>query len=54
MVGVYLLAVVDAYVDASLTNFDISPDLSMQVAPTLLRDNFSPYPALGVQWAFNF
>lgn len=54
MVGVYLLAVVDAYVDASLTNFDISPDLSMQVAPALLRDNFSPYPALGVQWAFNF
>lgn len=54
MVGVYLIAVVDAYVDASLTNFDISPDLSMQVAPALLYDNFSPYPALGVQWAINF
>lgn len=54
MVGVYLIAVVDAYVDASLTNFDITPDLSMQVTPALLHDNFSPYPALGVQWAFNF
>ncbi len=54
MVGVYLIAVVDAYVDASLTNFDISPDLSMQVAPALLQDQASPYPALGVQWAINF
>lgn len=54
MVGVYLIAVVDAYVDASLTNFDISPDLSMQLSPALLQDQFSPYPALGVQWAFNF
>lgn len=54
MVGVYLIAVVDAYVDASLTNFDISPDLSMQVVPALLQDQASPYPALGVQWAINF
>lgn len=54
MVGVYLIAVVDAYVDASLTNFDISPDLSMQVAPALLQDQASIYPALGVQWAINF
>ncbi|MCM1470945.1 MAG: DUF5683 domain-containing protein [Bacteroides sp.] len=54
MVGVYLIAVVDAYVDASLTNFDISPDLSMQMLPALLHDNLSPYPALGLQWAFTF
>lgn len=54
MIGVYLVAVVDAYVDASLTNFDISPDLSMQVAPTLIRDVATPYPALGVYWAINF
>lgn len=54
MVGVYLVAVVDAYVDASLTNFDISPDLSMQVLPAMLRDNCSPYPALGLMLAINF
>lgn len=54
MVGVYLLAVVDAYVDASLTNFDISPDLSMQMAPALLYDRACPYPAFGLQWALNF
>lgn len=54
MVGVYLLAMVDAYVDASLSNFDISPDLSMQVAPALIQDPKSRFPALGVQLAFNF
>lgn len=54
MIGVYLIAVVDAYVDASLTNFDINPDLSMQVVPALLHDNCGPYPAMGVMMAINF
>lgn len=54
MIGVYLLAVVDAYVDASLTNFDISPDLTMQIQPTMLPDPLGRYPALGLQCAFNF
>lgn len=54
MVGVYMLAMVDAYVDASLSNFDISPDLSMQVAPALIQDNMSRWPSLGIQMAFNF
>lgn len=34
-VGVYLLCMVDAYVDAELFNFDISPDLSMRVLPVM-------------------
>jgi len=54
MIGVYLLAMVDAYVDASLSNFDISPDLSMQVAPVMMQDVGSPFPVLGVQMAVNF
>lgn len=54
MIGVYLIAMVDAYVDASLSNFDISPDLSMQVVPALLNDPRSYLPALGFQLAFNF
>ncbi len=54
MVGVYLVAMVDAYVDASLSNFDISPDLSMQVSPALIQDPQNRLPALGVQMAFNF
>ena len=35
-VGVYILAVIDAYVDAQLSAFDITPDLSMRIAPTVL------------------
>lgn len=34
--GVYLLAVIDAYVDAELSSFDISHDLSLRLEPTLL------------------
>lgn len=37
MVGVYLLSVLDAYVDAQLYDFDISPDLSIRVEPTMQR-----------------
>lgn len=54
MVGVYLVAMVDAYVDASLAHFDISPELSMEVAPALFQDRHSSLPSVGVQWAFNF
>lgn len=35
-IGVYLLSVVDAYVDAQLSEFDISPDLSMRVEPAVI------------------
>lgn len=53
--GVYLLNIVDAYVDASLSHFDISPDLSMDVSPALLN-NTGPVakPSLGLQCAINF
>ena len=34
-VGVYALSIVDAYVDAQLFDFDISPDLSMRVEPVV-------------------
>lgn len=54
MVGVYLLAMVDAYVDASLSHFDISPDLSMDVAPAVMRDGRQRYPSVGLVWALNF
>lgn len=54
MVGVYLLAMVDAYVDASLSHFDISPDLSLDVVPTLIQDSRGNLPGVGMSWAFNF
>ena len=54
MVGVYLLAMVDAYVDASLSHFDITPELSMDVAPSLIPDSRGQRPAVGLVWALNF
>lgn len=39
--GVYILVMVDAYVDAELSNFDISPNLTLSYAPTYIP------PALG-------
>lgn len=36
MLGVYALSVIDAYVDASLSEFDISNDLSLQVQPVVM------------------
>lgn len=36
LIGVYALSVVDAYVDAELSAFDISKDLSLKVAPTVI------------------
>lgn len=54
MIGVYLIAMVDAYVDASLAHFDISPDLSMEVHPAVLKDRRSTTPGIGLQWALNF
>ena len=35
--GVYLLAVIDAYVDAELSTFDISHDLSLHLEPTVIQ-----------------
>lgn len=36
MVGVYAISVIDAYVDAELSEFDLSKDLSLKVRPTVM------------------
>ena len=36
MIGVYALSVIDAYVDAELSEFDISKDLSLKVEPAVM------------------
>lgn len=58
MVGVYAISVIDAYVDASLSEFDISPNLSMRVEPAILNNNTERSPlkssALGLQCSLNF
>ena len=54
MVGMYLLCMLDAYVDASLSHFDVTPDLSMDVTPTMLGTSAEGKPNIGVQWSINF
>ena len=55
MVGIYLLNIVDAYVDASLAHFDISPDLSMEVRPAVMNaPQVTRTPSVGLQCALNF
>lgn len=55
-IGVYLLSVVDAYVDAELSNFDITPDLSMRVEPAVINSHTSnsSHRSVGLQCSFRF
>ena len=43
--AVYAIAVIDAYVDAELSTFDISEDLSLQWAPAVISGNIAGYGA---------
>ena len=58
MVGVYALSVIDAYVDAELSVFDISKDLSLKLEPTIMNTSSSNNPfqtgALGLNCSLNF
>lgn len=52
-VGVYALFVIDAYVDAELSDFDISPDLGLRVQPAIINDSKSRN-SYGVQFSLTF
>jgi len=58
LVGVYALSVIDAYVDATLSEFDISDDLTMRVEPVVLPSNSQGNPvrsgSLGVSCSLTF
>lgn len=59
ILGVYALSIIDAYVDASLSEFDISDDLTLRITPTYINDkqkHFNPYASggLGLQCSINF
>lgn len=55
LVALYALCMLDAYVDASLTHFDVTPDLSIDWSPTLMPQKAaSNRPAVGLNWAFTF
>lgn len=54
MVALYLVCMIDAYVDASLAQFDITPELSMQVKPAVIEPQLGKLPAMGLQCAVKF
>ena len=56
-VAVYMIAMVDAYVDAQLFDFDMSQDLSMRVEPSIMKEGyhgFNSSSSYGFQLSFNF
>ena len=54
-IGVYVLSIIDAYVDAELSDFDISKDLSLKVEPALFNDVKSKnINSVGLQCSFKF
>ncbi len=58
MLGVYAISVIDAYVDAELSVFDISKDLSLKVEPTIIPNRMGGNPlqaqSVGVNCSLNF
>jgi len=58
MLGVYALSVIDAYVDAELSEFDISKDLSLRVSPAVIPNHSGGSPlqnqSVGVNCSLNF
>ena len=58
MVGVYVLSVIDAYVDAELSEFDISDDLSLRIEPTIMNNRSSGHlidnSSIGLQCSLSF
>lgn len=49
--GVYLLSVIDAYVDAELSHFDVSKDLSLRINPDILDTHTA---SLGLNFSLTF
>jgi hypothetical protein len=53
-IGVYTIWIIDAYVDAQLFDFDVSPDLSMRAAPVLFDKTPVSSRSFGLQLSFTF
>ena len=54
-IGVYLLSVIDAYVDAELSDFDITKDIGLKVEPAMFNDGKSKnFGSIGLQCSLKF
>lgn len=53
-VGVYFITMIDAYVDAQLFDFDISPDLSLRVEPTMTQPTSYSSRTYGLNCSIKF
>ena len=58
MIAMYAICMIDAYVDAELYTFDISPDLSFHIEPAIINNSNTKYmtlnSALGLQCYIKF
>ena len=54
-IGVYLLSVIDAYVDAELSDFDITKDIGFKVEPAMFNDGRNKnFGSIGLQCSLKF
>lgn len=54
VVAVYAICMIDAYVDAQLFDFDISPDLSLKVEPAVMQPSITNNRSFGLQCSLTF
>ena len=54
MIGLYAVCMIDAYVDAQLYHFDVSPDISMKWQPAIIPTGCTVLPSIGLQCAITF
>lgn len=53
-VGVYAISIIDAYIDAQLFDFDITPDLSLHWAPEVMPQTRYTPASYGLNCSFKF
>ncbi|MCD7938539.1 MAG: DUF5683 domain-containing protein [Tannerellaceae bacterium] len=53
-VGFYAICMIDAYVDAELFDFDISPDLSMRIEPMIMPRTSMNNWSFGINYCITF
>ncbi|MDR2840789.1 MAG: DUF5683 domain-containing protein [Paludibacter sp.] len=52
-IGYYAVVLVEAYVEAQLFDFDISPDLSLHLRPAVMQNDFGKIDSAGVMFSLS-